>query len=533
MRGKEQVRTSESRSETGWRSRPFAAAAALAIGLMLLMPSPTLAQPVTITARVAADDEFMIGAGPYAGPTSLSTVFAPGETAQGGETGVTVIADPNTGFIYIVAAGNNSGRAGILGEFEVGTGGNRSIRFTGAGSPWSVCATGVDWDPAAAPLLGDVTTAVGICNAGTGASATTSVRWVTLFDQGGGIRADGELNEAGGNFPFVPNIAHDARWMWFNPTGGIFAPTGFADSFTPSAPSPAGKEYYIFRVPVIWLMSQCFTAFSDEIKTPVNSVEYWIKGCPAVVDTYNGPYVTPNGVPVAGTIFPNPTISCFGTYSKVEWISPGPLSSAKVGVTLGTCLNTQYDVTTDPNATLLCANHVGVDRSGLRGGVLKFSYPNRSESAANCPTPPSQLFIRNVSSEVYDRDHVPAAADINAAKGPNPSRPHPGPIREPMPEGRGSDQQPLTINFGGTVTSPRALPQPLPRDATHALIIYNVTTNLANDPNTDTTVYALLPLGTQGEIPMLSGWGVISLVVLLILASWLVIRRRSTQAHVS
>jgi hypothetical protein len=102
-----------------------------------------------------------------------------------------------------------------------------------------------------------------------------------------------------------------------------------------------------------------------------------------------------------------------------------------------------------------------------------------------------------------------------------------------MANGRGIDQGPFTINLGGTVTAPRALTLPVSRDATHALITYNVTTNTALDPNTDTTVYALLPLAAQGEIPMLSEWGMILLVVLLILASWLVIRRRTAHARAS
>lgn len=548
MKAKEQFRTVESRSEARWKVRSVVARTGLVIGMIVLVPTATQAD--SITARVTADEVFTIGVGSYsglvAGPNYLDNGgvgFAPGHlNVQGGQQGLTFNnVDPN-GLFYIVAASDNAGTAGILGEFQPNNNNNPgSLKFTSG--PWAACATGVDWNPGAAPSLVTINSAIAACNAGTGASATTSVRWVGRYDQGGGVRADGEDNtDPGGLFGISNTISKDwkARWMWFNPTGGAFPDSGFTTPNDPFSPGPpalaAGKEFYIFRTPVLWILSKCFVTLSDEPKNsdPVNtatSVEYTITGCYSLIDTYNGPFVNGNSnKPVAGTTFGDPTVSCSGGYTHIKWstfasIPPG--GSAKVGVTLGTCNAPPYFVTMDPLGTPLCSHHVDVDSgSQLRGGVVKFSYPARG-----CETVP--LFIRSISGEWYDDNNLPAAADINAATGQDPNRPHSGLIREPKSNGRGLDRGPYSITSGGTFTLPRALVQPPPRDASRALIIYNVTTNTGLDPNTDTTVYALLPLETPSRIPVLSQWGMISLVLLLFLAGWLVIRRQSARTPVS
>jgi len=158
---------------------------------------------------------------------------------------------------------------------------------------------------------------------------------------------------------------------------------------------------------------------------------------------------------------------------------------------------------------------------------VKFNYPT-----GGCESTP--LFVRNIRGEWYMDDGVPSLADLHAANSQDPNRPHAHPIRTPAQGGKGADPGPYPITVGGNLTVPQALVRP-PMMSSYAAIIYSVTSDPNLDPNTDAIGYALVPLVEPGKpnIPTLSEWGMITLVMLLILTGGLLIRRRTNRATVA
>jgi len=354
-----------SRSPGRWRGRSIVAGVGLVMALILLAPTATVAQ--TITPNIAGDEHFIIGTGGYTGIVAgVKYVDCGGglPACSPGHLKAQMNALPvsNTDFFYIVAASNNAATNGVLADFAAST------RVTGVG-PWSVCATGVEWDPGVSPILGAIGGPAGTingeiaaCNTGGRAAGTTSVQWVSWYDFGGGVRAIGEYNTgAGPDFiypplPAAPNaggISSLARWMWFDDgvAGGPFTNAG------------QRKEFYIFRIPVVWILANSFVTLEKDYHntslTPATSIEWTISGCANnIMDFYNGPYVRPNGTIVAGTTYGPPTVNCVGGNTLVEWTAVPAIPSggkAHVGFTVaGTSSVTTVSTTMDPNGLLVC-----------------------------------------------------------------------------------------------------------------------------------------------------------------------------------
>ncbi len=140
---------------------------------------------------------------------------------------VPAAAAPDGAYLYIVAWDDLEVTQGVLAQFTRDTG----TVLTGD-SRFEVCATGLDYstgpDAQVGPDLATINTEIARCNAGTGATTTTSAGWVnvagpTSTPNAIGKLAVGETNDDnGGTFPIVcqptmgmDGIVANAQWMWY------------------------------------------------------------------------------------------------------------------------------------------------------------------------------------------------------------------------------------------------------------------------------------------------------------------------------
>lgn len=140
------------------------------------------------------------------------------------------LSAPDLSFVYIATWSDDSVIQGALADFENTTSGGTVISGS---APWEVTATGIDKDNLdSPPTLADLTTQIGLANAGTNPSSG----WVTptaspLTNGAGGIHAVS-----------ISAIDTNARWMWYD-SGNHAHPDAPFQGFN-------HDEYQIFRIPV-------------------------------------------------------------------------------------------------------------------------------------------------------------------------------------------------------------------------------------------------------------------------------------------
>jgi hypothetical protein len=158
---------------------------------------------------------------------------------------------PDGAYLYIVAWDDLEVTQGVIGQFTRDTG----TVFTGD-ARFDVCGTGLDYstgsDALTGPDLATINAQIAICNAGTGAAATTTQGWVNSAGAQTpgalGALAVGEANDdAAGDFQIVcqPTATTDgvgsaARWMWWDPGTG-------SDPFRATG-SNTFRAFLIFRL---------------------------------------------------------------------------------------------------------------------------------------------------------------------------------------------------------------------------------------------------------------------------------------------
>jgi len=238
------------------RSRGCLSSRSLAIAAGGVLALSSLADAGTVTAKVTADNLYMLGWGNSAGITTLlppppslwcsaTDIFSCG---PGGVETYTLTSLTAASYIYLVAWSDDAVSQGVLAEFVDSSG-----KTVLSGPGWEVYATGLDYDPTCvAPLFPSkfqVNTQIAIANSVAGGAAASSSRhWVNnvagVNGPGFGIFVAGETNTAGGIFPAIPCMNPATRWMWYT-TDPTF--TTIPDPF-----SGAGnqREYLIFRRPV-------------------------------------------------------------------------------------------------------------------------------------------------------------------------------------------------------------------------------------------------------------------------------------------
>jgi hypothetical protein len=162
---------------------------------------------------------------------------------------------PAGAYLYIVSWDDLSVTQGVLGQFKR----QGATVYTGF-DKFQVCATGIDLSGSTVgPTQDEVNAQIAICDAGSGAAATTSKGWVSLdaaVTAGAtGRLAVGEDNGTqDGTFPITcqddtafpgglgTGIDAAAHWMWYDPEG-----LG-GDSFHSNGTNQY-KAYLIFRLP--------------------------------------------------------------------------------------------------------------------------------------------------------------------------------------------------------------------------------------------------------------------------------------------
>lgn len=187
----------------------------------------------TLTFNATADNAYAIYMGTatsatqsVGGAANFSTnsqIFTP-------ESYTTTAQD--TDYIYIAAWSDHAVKQGFLADItDLGTG---FRTFSGGPSPWLVTATGINLSTSSpAPTLADITTQIGLANAGTNPSGGwNSVTPSALTNFQGGIHG-----------VVVSGIASNASWMWWNSGNDPSAEAPFSPGFNHS-------EYLIFRLPV-------------------------------------------------------------------------------------------------------------------------------------------------------------------------------------------------------------------------------------------------------------------------------------------
>ncbi len=223
----------------------------------IAIDAPDAPPPPDVEVTITADNAYSFG---YGDATSIAT-YIQGSRAQtagqifncgeGPERYVVPAASaPDTAYLYVVSWDDLAVTQGVLGQFKRGG----TPLYTGDDA-WEVCATGINLqNSTVGPTQAEVNAQIAICNAGTGAPATTSRGWVNrmgpVTPAAIGTVAVGEANDAvaGGTFPPTcvnqPNgIDSAARWMWFNP-GGV------GDPFR-STGTNTFRAYLVFRLPAI------------------------------------------------------------------------------------------------------------------------------------------------------------------------------------------------------------------------------------------------------------------------------------------
>ncbi len=231
---------------------PFALLLALtAGGVAALGVGNAVAQ--TITAKITADNGYMLGWGGPGGPTTMlpaavNCVAGDIFNCPNGPETLSLTGTTAGDYIYVVAWSDDAVTEGVLGQFFNGSGG---VMYSGAG--WEVFATGIDIDNSCnvtgLPTLAQVRTQVALANSASGAAATTSIRWVNaaggVGGPGNGALAVGESNSAGGDFPLVSCLDPASTWMWYT--------TDPTHTTVPNPFNGAGnqREYLIFRRPVL------------------------------------------------------------------------------------------------------------------------------------------------------------------------------------------------------------------------------------------------------------------------------------------
>lgn len=219
--------------------------------------SPDAAPPPDVTVRITADNAYSFGYGDVAGIDTYiqgSRAQTAGQIFNCGEGPESYVVPgtsaPDTAYLYVVSWDDLSVTQGVLGQFKRGG----AALYTGDDA-WEVCATGINLQASAVgPTQAEVNAQIALCNAGTGADATTSSGWVNRMGPvtagAIGTTAVGEANDpvAGGDFPPTcvnqPNgIDAAARWMWFNP-GGVANPFRSTGQNT-------FRAYLVFRLPAI------------------------------------------------------------------------------------------------------------------------------------------------------------------------------------------------------------------------------------------------------------------------------------------
>lgn len=200
--------------------------------------APHATGPVHVV--ITADNAYSFGYGDAAGITH----FTQGQRAQtagqifncpigeGPEVYTIPEADaPDGAYLYVVTWDDLAVTQGVLGQFTRDTG----TLYTGD-SRFQVCATGIDYSTGPNALVGPTQAIIDAeitrCNAGSGASATTSMGWVTtagaLTANALGKLAVGEANDdQAGTFPITCQptattlgIDSAAKWMWYDPVDG-------------------------------------------------------------------------------------------------------------------------------------------------------------------------------------------------------------------------------------------------------------------------------------------------------------------------
>jgi hypothetical protein len=218
---------------------------------------------------ITADNAFSFGYGDVDGISTFiqgTRAYLAGEifncpVGTGPEHYVVPGADAPTGaYLYIASWDDLSVTQGVLGQFKRGA----AVLYTGD-AHFEVCATGLDYsgnttiptgtgDADHGPTVDVINQQIAICNAGTGAAATTSQGWVSrdaaVTAGAVGRLAVGEANsDAGGTFPIAcqpsggnPGIDAVATWMWYDPQDGL------GDAFHSNG-SNRFKAFLIFRLP--------------------------------------------------------------------------------------------------------------------------------------------------------------------------------------------------------------------------------------------------------------------------------------------
>ena len=228
----------------------------------LIDAAPVATGPVHVV--ITADNAYSFGYGDASGISH----FTQGQRAQtagqifncpigeGPEVYTIPEADAPAGaYLYIVTWDDLSVTQGVLGMFSRDTG----TLYTGD-PRFEACATGLDYSTGASSQVGPtqatINAEIAKCNAGTGASATTSKGWVNgsaaVTPGALGLLAVGEANDdQTGTFPITcqptattEGIASVAKWMWYDPADGAAG-----DAFH-STGANRFKAFLIFRLGV-------------------------------------------------------------------------------------------------------------------------------------------------------------------------------------------------------------------------------------------------------------------------------------------
>jgi len=476
--------------------------------LILVAPTAALA---TIDAQVniTANDFYGVGVGSLTQVVSYQGGFGPAGAVQLRDLGNVSCTDtdPNNDFIYVTAWSDDAAPNGVLADFLASV--PASAAVTGVG-PWTVCATGSDFDTAPGPTQAAVNAAIAGCT------------WRGFHAVSPGWTS-GELNDSlGGNFPFKPGIGALAQWLWY------LDPTLFPLGYTNPGP---GGEFYIFRISACWPENAGAVSYTGDYHNTggiAGSFEFIVTGkdvCP-VLDADGpcpGPPTCTSGVPAGG--------------STVSWTCSIPAGSKKhAGFTMRGTTLPQIDEGFDPNSIVNCAHHMnaafpvngnGSSTGSARSGRIEFT--NSSIGQGNCES--TTLFVHDVVAEWYGdevrADDSPALVDLNPAAVRRPSQIGKGPF---SPNGTPAA---ISIAPGTSSIVNVSLGQPSGRTG-HVAITYTVGLSATPDPNTDNVEFVLLPVSAgDNAIPTLSEWGMISLVALLLLSGTLLIRRRRQQTPIA
>ncbi len=202
--------------------------ATFGVGVIATLALTGLASATTVNAVVTADNHYSLYS---VGGNGALTLVGGNELGADGNPGDYnwSVAEPwsfDTNQVFYIGAWSDDFYAqGLLGEFQIP--GGPTLRTGVAGQGWQVFSTGIDIDDFAGayPTAGQVTTQIGIADAGN--------LWRTPVNGG----ANGV-----GPWGTIAGISNQAHWMWANPDN-VPDPFGY--------PGYNAGEYLIFRLPIV------------------------------------------------------------------------------------------------------------------------------------------------------------------------------------------------------------------------------------------------------------------------------------------